>query len=106
MSKEKQIEEITELICNLYDNGKCTINGFICDHNCEYKRRAEHLYNADYRKQSEVAREILTEFANMLKCHSFYMTDAYGEVNENIVTVKAIVEVEEEFKKKYTEGEK
>ena len=53
MSKEKQIEEITELICNLYDNGKCTINGFICDHNCEYKRRAEHLYNADYRKQSE-----------------------------------------------------
>ena len=55
MSKEKQIEEMAELICDNYTNGKCATDGFICNHNCEYKDRAERLYNAGYRKQSENA---------------------------------------------------
>lgn len=100
MSKEKQIEEMARIAYPGIDDIKTVFS------NINYAQPLVNLYKAGYRKQSDVVREILTEFANMLKCHSFYMTDAYGEVNENIVTVKAIVEVEEELKKKYTEGEK
>ena len=100
MSKETQIKEMQTVINGAFFEDFRNGNG-VC-----IKTISKHLYNAGYRKQGDVVREILTEFANMLKCHSFYMTDAYGEVNENIVTVKAIVEVEEELKKKYTEGEK
>ena len=51
MSKEKQIEEITEDLCNIECKGmKCNT----CDHyGCEYRMLAEALYNAGYRKQNE-----------------------------------------------------
>ena len=54
MSKEKQIEEMAELICdNKDDHGICSTDGCVCNYNCEYKYSAEALYNAGYRKQSE-----------------------------------------------------
>ena len=55
MSKEKQIEEMTELICDNYANGKCATDGFVCNRDCEYKDRAELLYNAGYRKQGDLS---------------------------------------------------
>ena len=50
MRKEKQIEEMTNDLCDIECKGmKCKI----CDTGCEYRMLAEALYNAGYRKQSE-----------------------------------------------------
>ena len=100
--REKQIKEMSQIMhdgCDIM-RGTNQCRGKDCL-NCA----AVTCYEKGYRKADEVAREIVTDFANKLKCHSFYMTDAYGEVSENIVTVKAIVEIEEELKKKYTKEE-
>ena len=50
MSKEKQITEMKNDLCDIECKGmKCNI----CDTGCEYRILAEALYNAGYRKQSE-----------------------------------------------------
>lgn len=51
MSREKQIEEMTNDLCDIDCKGmKCDS----CDsYGCEYRMQAEALYNAGYRKQSE-----------------------------------------------------
>ena len=51
MSKENQIEEMTNDLCDIDCKGmKCDS----CDsYGCEYRMQAEALYNAGYRKQSE-----------------------------------------------------
>lgn len=74
MSREKQIEELTtELIKT---NGYGTLNAV-----------ANHLYNAGFRKQSEVAREIFEEIYE--DCF-----DQFGYIDYNALA---------ELKKKYTE---
>lgn len=101
MSRDKQ-NEIHELAKQMSEAISTEVEKrYIED---EAKLQAALIENG-WRKASDVAEEIINEFANMLKCHSFYMTDTYGEINENVVTVKAIVEVEKELKKKYTEEE-
>lgn len=50
---KEQIDEMVELICDNFVNGKCAMDGFVCNRDCEYKDRAEKLYNAGYRKQKE-----------------------------------------------------
>ena len=54
MKKEKQIEEMVRLMCANYDGEKGLCGDVIeCNHDCWAYREATHLYNADYRKQSE-----------------------------------------------------
>ena len=53
MSREKQIEEMTRIICNCYENGICWLDGKPCDYECGSERNAYDLYYAGYRKQSE-----------------------------------------------------
>ena len=59
MNEEKQIEEMARTICNgcCVDHKHC---GFISNHKlCPTALSdAENLYNANYRKQSDVAKEI------------------------------------------------
>ena len=59
MNREKQIEEMTKGLCDIDCKGmKCGV----CDsYGCEYRMQAEALYNAGYRKASEVAMEILSD---------------------------------------------
>lgn len=75
MDREKQIEEMAQDICvaeqktNYSCTEKCKKQGI-----CAYcKVIAEHLYDAGYRKQSEV----VDKFANKLKEYldDFYTTD-------------------------------
>ena len=91
MDREKQIEEIAVILtdggctkCNCDENGKF---------NCLPMYNAQLLYNAGYRKQSEVAKEIFEEIDNIiynLRDSPFYSSsDAVYELTE--------------LKKKYTE---
>ena len=88
MHEDKQIGEMTKDICEIQNKGmKCDI----CDTGCDCRMFAEALYNAGYRKASEVAREIFEEI-EALFCgdgfHYFVRIPRY-----------------EELRKKYLEGE-
>lgn len=61
MDREKQIEEKHELSESIYMSG----------YGLDWKDSddiAEQLYNAGYRKQSEVAREIFAEIEDSMSC--------------------------------------
>lgn len=71
MSREKQIEEMTKIAKNAIDNQSidkcpstpCRYRGnSVC---CDVCLTIEALYNEDYRKQTEVAREIFTELERL-----------------------------------------
>lgn len=78
--REKQIEEMARIICGLCTKEGCLCDGGYCNFNCHDYERAKRLYNAGYRKQSEVAREI------------FAVTDILGTYNPAMY---------DELKKKY-----
>ena len=75
MSKEKQIEEMADIVCN-----SCVINDGHCGFINKSKRcptvlgDAEVLYNAGYRKQSEgewIARDCITKSKRGRTIHYF-----------------------------------
>ena len=69
MSKEKRIEEMAKY-CHFYEDGNCTLCEELqvaCDSNCDMCNFAKRLYNAGYRKASEVAREIFAEIEQQLR---------------------------------------
>lgn len=79
MSKEKQIEEIANMICDCPN----TLDIYRRSH-CE--RLAETIYNAGYHKQREVMEEIFEEIDNIvfnLRDSPFYSSsDAVYELTE------------------------
>ena len=97
MSKEKQIiEEMAYDICksrkaNWADGCR------VCSHHerCIYQDVAYALYNAGYRKQSEVAREIFEELEKILHLR---------DIGENL-NITALYTDYAELKKKYTEAD-
>jgi hypothetical protein len=59
MSKEKQIEEMAKAMCrSCKPNGNCELDDKPCNTECIHSCRAEILYAAGYRKQSENAVEL------------------------------------------------
>lgn len=50
---KKQIEEMARDICGLNTSDGCFCDGGYCNYNCLSYEKAEALYNAGYRKQSE-----------------------------------------------------
>ena len=84
MDREKQIEEIAKVMC-----GGCPDNKECIHCLCADWYRAEALYNAGYRKQSEVAMEIIGE---ILSSHTLDI-DGFFTMHESELT---------ELKKKYT----
>ena len=94
MNKDKQIEEMAKLLCE--DCGRttspCADDGGMCT---AVYGQAEYLYNAGYRKASDVAREIFEEIESN-------MTD----IRMEFATLRAIGgNAFEKLKKKYTEGD-
>ena len=65
MDREKQIEEMAKITCSRYcrNKEKKCANVQECDMKCLHHQRCEALYNAGYRKQSEV----VDEFVKRLK---------------------------------------
>ena len=60
-NRDKQIEEMARIMCNCYDSGDCKMHGNSCDLKCISGFNALGLYNAGYRKASDVAEEIFAE---------------------------------------------
>ena len=89
MTKEKQIEEIAKNICGM-KNGcvGCMFN----KSNCYERKDAEAIYNAGYRKASEVAREIFEEIERVLTDNEVYYRQT-DKMREDFIKLK----------KKYTE---
>ena len=60
MNRDKQIEEMAKDLSkhSFFYNGGCLMN---------YSLTAKLLYEAGYRKASEVAREIIADFREMIK---------------------------------------
>ena len=87
-SKEKQIEEMARTMCF---RNHCDIKSCV-QVNCETTWAASTLYNAGYRKQSEVANAIFDEFAKLL--------DEF--LNRKILCQEFMARFVE-LKKKYTE---
>lgn len=104
-SKEKQIEEMARDLCNIDCKGmKCNV----CDaYGCEYRMQAEALYNAGYRKSTEVAEEIFGEIFALCDNAEEKLDILFTKVNdyrkgyEN--SVKHFKDNMSRLKKKYTE---
>ena len=101
LNKDKQIEEMARVICKCYYNGICSLDSKPCDLGCGDVIDAKKLYNAGYRKASEVAREIVTDlvkFADdnerqrLINGHSVWYIDS-DDITDFIA----------ELKKKYKE---
>lgn len=83
MSKERQIEEIIDVITCVEDNGYAyDSEGFEITGYANSTKIAEALYNADYRKQSEVIDEFVKRLLDAFpegnrdnRCPAIYYDD-------------------------------
>ena len=93
MNKDKQISEIAKILVEYEDCGDCQKCKY---HNsCGEERIATNLYEAGYRKQSEVAREIFEEIEHAID----YAEIEWGTIFGVKCSIAAV-------KKKYTDGAK
>lgn len=98
MDREKQIEKIAKVIC-----GGCPDSKECMHCLCADWYRAEALYNAGYRKQSEVAKEIFAEIEKLVSTNK--KTVGCATYEETIFYIEDFIEDLAELKKKHT-GEK
>ena len=90
MDKKKQIEEMAN---DLRKSEFWYFDDTDCDFELERKKTAENLYNAGYRKASDVAREIFEEIDKIV----IRKVIDHGEIVYDVTDKYA------ELKKKYTE---
>lgn len=94
MTEQEYIEEMAKILCSDYgDCKKCSLSNPESENPCMVYDDCERLYNAGYRKQSDVAKEIFEEIEQLFTD----VKDGY-EVYHTIET-----EYYCELKKKYTE---
>lgn len=90
MSRDKQIEEMARTMC--FQSESCTAES--CTKvNCEKTWLAENLYNAGYRKASDVAEEIFAEIGEIV-----------NEYLDGRIYTHEFCTILAELKKKYTQG--
>ena len=111
MSRDKQIEEMAKILCTDYDMGKCMVDGFDClEGHCSKRERIEALYNAGYRKSSEVALEAIEDFQRTIRHIFLDMCNGNDYNTLNLLQIDSAIEALfdnkiAELKKKY-ESEK
>lgn len=106
MSKEKQIDEMAKY-CHFYEDGNCTLCEELwvaCDSKCDMCDFAKRLYNAGYRKASDVVKleeKLADVTANWQKIRDAYDADCVehykkgrSEVAREIIEVIEIVREE------------
>lgn len=115
MSREKQISEMAWLKCCCHSNkGICGMDGKPCDLDCGSYHEAEALYNAGYRKSTDVAEEIFAEIEKeielALDCNYKVKRDSQ-DMNDTLVIyvegkidcLRGLLGYIAELKEKYTE---
>ena len=90
MGREKEVEEMAKIIARRSAAFRNPNVAFMTT----ARKTADSIYNADYRKQREVAREIFDEIENNKR----FIQDHAGNIGI-VVTLQDITEL----KKKYTE---
>ena len=113
MSRDKQIDEMAKIMCEecAKDTSPCHYAkaGNMCD---SVLKVAEFLYNAGYRKASDVAREIFEAFEGEMRSLIEVCNDLYNDSDDGYYVGKgdafftAIIHLDELIKKKYTEDTK
>lgn len=63
--RDKQIEEMCKIVCQCNNNGTCIISLRPCDCECSAATVLGKLYDAGYRKASDVAREIFADLKSV-----------------------------------------
>jgi hypothetical protein len=66
--RDKQIEEMVKH-CHFYEDGNCILCEELwveCDAKCDMCEFAKQLYNAGYRKKSDVVRDIFEEIDTLI----------------------------------------
>ena len=98
MSRDKQIEEMTIISCPSYSRNKEKKCAGVtdCDCRCLQYHRGEALYNAGYRKSTDLSEEIFAEIEKLIVRR---MKPDVALIDDRLITDIA------ELKKKYTEGE-
>ena len=100
MNKEKQIEEMSnEIYETLMLEAECPLSGMDC------AIIADLLIGKGYRKTSDIALEVITEFVEVLKEDKRIALDSIG-LPVGMVLVDDIDYYAEQLKKKYTENGK
>lgn len=109
--RDKQIEELTRIICQSNKGGKCGYDGKPCDCDCGSYQLATKVYNAGYRKASDVALETVDSFQRILRHIFLNMCDGNDYERLNLLQIDGAIEALydsfiAELKKKYeSEGE-
>lgn len=87
--KEKQIQEIAQIICGRSKDDICIIDNTSCDSSCCWARNAEAIYNADYRKvsadtliltENQLKKIIEEEYKKALKSKVVLTTEEYQDL--------------------------
>lgn len=101
MNKEKQIEEIAHILCGMENScDECIFDKVKC-----YERLdAEQIYNAGYRKATDIVKEIFKELESVFYLASYTVQRPMGSLTTK--TVEGIHMRNEDYhtiKKKYTQ---
>ena len=104
ISMEKQIEEMVVLMCGERKKHKsckgCKSGNLNANAYCRIEHYAEALYNAGYRKASDVVKEIFEEIERIA------MSKIDGDLSIAVLNDTYYIEAIDELKKKYeSEGQ-
>ena len=94
--KEKQIEEMAYSICNLPEMYGITKSCSTCGNKgrCKPQWKAEKLYAAGYRKQSEVVKDFVKTLKERFEKTSTMATALHGRRESEITSIIDIVAAE------------
>ena len=91
--KEKQIQEIAQIICRRSKDDICIIDNTLCDSSCCWARNAEAIYNVGYRKYPKDSVVLSREEYEKLKLELVIERIKSKETAEKIyLQAKAIVD--------------
>lgn len=103
MTEDKKIEEMAKDICLSYGNGVCRQCYDYED--CTVRKEAERLYNSDFRKASDVAREMVAEIEEGVKAAISALQFENNPIHRKVKheTYSSLMRFIKIVEKKYTE---
>lgn len=108
MSRNEQIEEMAQCLCEWNRGTLCILDDKDCDLQCTYGKLANKLTAKGYRKSTDVAEEIFAEIEEIIDKHynkHIFGSDLEDTEKEAVMDFSGDVTYDiDELKKKYTEG--